>query len=100
MLCIRDSDPSLFSYPGPNPQSIETSILMMADAVEAASRSLREYTPEAITELVNRIIDTQIAEGLHSESPISFRDVATIKETFIQRLRTIYHSRVAYPDKK
>ena len=93
-------DPSLFSYPGPNPQSIETSILMMADAVEAASRSLREYTPEAITELVNRIIDTQIAEGLHSESPISFRDVATIKETFIQRLRTIYHSRVAYPDKK
>lgn len=93
-------DPSLFTYPGPNPQSIETSILMMADAVEAASRSLREYTPEAISELVNRIIDTQIAEGLHSESPISFRDVATIKETFIQRLRTIYHSRVAYPDKK
>ncbi len=93
-------DPALFSYPGPNPQSIETSILMMADAVEAASRSLREYTPEAISELVNRIIDTQIAEGLHSESPISFRDVSTIKETFIQRLRTIYHSRVAYPDKK
>lgn len=93
-------DPALFTYPGPNPQSIETSILMMADAVEAASRSLKEYTPEAITDLVNRIIDTQIAEGLHNESPLAFRDVATIKNTFIQRLRTIYHSRVAYPDKK
>lgn len=93
-------DPELFTYPGPNPQSIETSILMMADAVEAASRSLKEYTPEAISELVNRIIDTQIAEGLHNESPLPFRDVAIIKDTFIQRLRTIYHSRVAYPDKK
>lgn len=93
-------DPALFTYPGPNPQSIETSILMMADAVEAASRSLKEYTPEAIADLVNRIIDTQIAEGLHNESPLSFRDVDVIKNTFIQRLRTIYHSRVAYPDKK
>lgn len=93
-------DPAMFTYPGPNPQSVETSILMMADAVEAASRSLKEYTPEAIAQLVNRIIDTQIEEGLHSESPLSFRDVAVIKETFIQRLRTIYHSRVAYPDKK
>lgn len=93
-------DPELFTYPGPNPQSVETSILMMADAVEAASRSLKEYTPEAISGLVNRIIDTQIAEGLHNESPMSFRDVAIIKDTFIQRLRTIYHSRVAYPDKK
>lgn len=93
-------DPALFTYPGPNPQSIETSILMMADAVEAASRSLKEYTPEAISDLVNRIIDTQIAEGLHNESPLSFRDVDVIKNTFIQRLRTIYHSRVAYPDKK
>ncbi len=93
-------DPELFTYPGPNPRSVETSILMMADAVEAASRSLKEYTPEAIAQLVDRIIDTQIAEGLHSESPLSFRDVAVIKDTFIQRLRTIYHSRVAYPDKK
>lgn len=93
-------DPALFTYPGPNPQSLETSILMMADAVEAASRSLKEYTPESISQLVNKIIDMQIAEGLHSESPLSFRDVAVIKDTFIQRLRTIYHSRVAYPDKK
>lgn len=90
-------DPAPFTYPGPNPRSVETSILMMADAVEAASRSLKDYSPEAIAELVNRIIDTQIAEGLHSESPLPFRDVQIIKDTFIQRLRTIYHSRVAYP---
>lgn len=89
----------MFAYPGPNPQSVETSILMMADAVEAASRSLKEYTPEAIADLVNRIIDSQIAEGLHAESPLPFRDVAIIKDAFIQRLRTIYHSRVAYPPK-
>lgn len=70
---------------------------MMADAVEAASRSLKEYTPEAITALVNRIIDSQIADGLHNDSPISFRDVKTIKDAFISRLRTMYHARVSYP---
>ncbi len=94
----KDVDPAPFTYPGPNPQSRETSVLMMADSVEAASRSLKEYTPEAITALVNKIIDTQIAEGLHNDSPLSFRDVQTIKQSFINRLRTIYHSRVAYPE--
>lgn len=71
----EEVDPAPFTYPGPNPQSKETSLLMMADAVEAASRSLKEHTPEAISGLVNKIIDGQIAEGLHNESPISFRDV-------------------------
>lgn len=93
-------DPTPFTYPGPNPRSIESSILMMADAVEAASRSLTSYSPEAITGLVNKIIDTQVAEGLHADSPLAFRDVKTIKESFIQRLLTIYHSRIAYPEKK
>ncbi len=93
-------DKTPFSYPGPNPTSKETSILMMADAVEASSRSLKDYSPEAIQNLVNRIIDTQIAEGLHNDSPISFRDVQEIKDVFVQRLRTMYHSRIAYPDLK
>ncbi len=93
-------DASLFTYPGPNPQSRETSLLMMADAVEAASRSLKEHTPEAISELVNRIIDSQIADGLHNESPISFRDVQIIKDAFTARLRTMYHARVSYPELK
>lgn len=91
-------DPTPFTYPGPNPRSRETSVLMMADAVEAASRSLQEHTPESITALVNKIIDGQIADGLFDESPISFRDIPVIKETFIKRLKTIYHSRITYPD--
>ena len=91
-------DPTPFSYPGPNPQSRETAVLMMADAVEAASRSLREHTPQAIADLVNKIIDGQIADGMFDESPIEFRDIPVIKEAFIKRLKTIYHSRIVYPD--
>lgn len=94
----QQPDESVFSYPGPNPQSVETSIVMMADSVEAASRSLKDYSTESITNLVNRIIDTQIAEGLHNESPISFRDIAEIKKIFISRLSTMYHSRISYPE--
>lgn len=93
----EDVDEALFTYPGPNPQTREASLLMMADTVEAASRSLREYTPEAISELVNRLIDAQIADGLHSESPLSFRDIKRIKETFASRLATMYHTRISYP---
>lgn len=91
-------DDTLFTYPGPNPQSKETSILMMADAVEAASRSLTTHTPETITALVNKIIDSQVADGLHDDSPLSFRDVKDIKEVFISRLRTMYHARISYPE--
>ncbi len=89
-----------FTYPGPDPQSRETSLLMMADAIEAASRSMTDHSPEAISALVNKIIDGQIAEGLHNQSPISFRDVNLIKDSFIQRLRTMYHSRISYPELK
>lgn len=91
-------DPAPFTYPGPNPRSRETSILMMADAVEAASRSLKEHTPKAITDLVNNIINGQIADGLHNDSPLSFHDISVIKDVFIRRLMTMYHSRIAYPD--
>lgn len=93
----EEVDKAPFSYPGPNPRSRETSVLMMADAVEAASRSLKEHTREAIAGLVDRIIDGQIADGLHNESALEYRDVAIIKEAFIKRLMTIYHSRIAYP---
>ncbi|MDE6206936.1 MAG: HDIG domain-containing protein [Muribaculaceae bacterium] len=90
-------DKAPFSYPGPNPHSRETSIMMMADCVEAASRSLSDHTREAIEGLVNKIIDGQIAEGLHNDSTLEFRDIKRIKEAFIKRLMTIYHSRIAYP---
>lgn len=90
-------NPVDFMYPGPNPQTIESSLIMMADAVEAASRSLSDHSQQALTELVNRIIDSQISEGLHNDSPISFRDISLIKQIFINRLGTMYHARIAYP---
>ncbi len=91
-------DETPYTYPGPNPNSKETSIMMMADAVEAASRSLKDHSIEAITALVNRIIDAQIEDGLHNDSPISFRDIKTIKDVFINRVGTMYHSRIIYPE--
>lgn len=90
-------DDALFTYPGPNPQTREASLLMMADSVEAASRSMTDHSPEAISALVNRIIDSQVDDGLHRESPLSFRDIQLAKDAFITRLRTMYHSRIAYP---
>lgn len=91
-------DKADFSYPGPNPQTVETSILMMADAVEAASRSLTDYSPQSIDKLVENIINGQIADGMYKDSPISFHDVEVIKKVFKQRLATIYHTRVRYPE--
>ena len=70
---------------------------MMADAVEAASRSLQDHSADSISKLVNKIVDTQVEEGLHNESPISFRDITEIKRSFEQSLRTMYHSRISYP---
>lgn len=90
----------LFSYPGPNPFTKETAILMMADSVEAASRSLQEYTEENIQQLVNKIIDGQIADGLLKNAPLTYRDVEDIKEVFTEKLKTMYHTRVSYPDLK
>lgn len=91
-------DKSLYQYPGPNPHSKETTILMMADAVEAASRSLKDYSPAAINALVDKIIDSQMADGLYNDSLINFRDINVIKDTFKKRLATIYHSRIEYPE--
>lgn len=93
-------DKSKFMYPGPNPQSKETAILMMADSVEAASRSLKDYSTQALDSLVDRIIDGQVKDGMFKDSPISFKDVETIKQAFKKRLQTIYHGRVAYPELK
>ncbi|MDE5772877.1 MAG: HDIG domain-containing protein [Muribaculaceae bacterium] len=96
----RPVDRNKFMYPGPNPRSRETAILMMADCVEAASRSLQDFSPAAIDALVDKIIDGQVNDGMFRESPLSFRDVDEIKRTFKKRLATIYHSRVAYPELK
>ena len=93
-------DKAKFTYPGPNPFTREQAILMMSDAVEASSRSLKEYTTEAITELVNRIIDGQVADGAFVNCPITFRDISEAKQTFIDSLQVIYHTRISYPEIK
>ncbi|MBR4312509.1 MAG: HDIG domain-containing protein, partial [Bacteroidaceae bacterium] len=96
----EEVDEKLFTYPGPNPHSMETAILMMADSVEAASRSLPEYTEENIANLVDRIIDSQVAEGYFRQCPITFKDISDIKSVFKEKLRTIYHTRITYPELK
>ena len=93
-------DELLFTYPGPNPFTKEQAILMMADTVEAASRSLPDYTEKTIRDLVNRLIDAQLAEGYFKECPITFRDIAYAKTVLIEKLKTIYHTRLSYPELK
>jgi putative nucleotidyltransferase with HDIG domain len=96
----EEVDESLFTYPGPNPFTREQAILMMADTVEAASRSLPEYTPESISNLVNRLIDGQVNEGYFTDCPITFRDISVAKQVLIDRLKAIYHTRISYPELK
>lgn len=93
----QEVDESLFTYPGPEPHSMEMAILMMADAVEAASRSLPEYTEESIANLVDRIVDGQVAEGHFNHCPITFKDITDIKAVFKEKLRTVHHTRISYP---
>jgi putative nucleotidyltransferase with HDIG domain len=90
----------IFTYPGPNPFSKETALLMMADSVEAASRSLTEYTDESIKKLIEKIIDGKINEGLLKDAPLTFKDIEDIKTEFQERLKIIYHTRISYPDLK
>lgn len=96
----EEIDKAPFTYPGPNPFTREQAILMMADTVEAASRSLNEYTEESISQLVNRLIDSQVSEGFFRDCPITFRDVAQAKAVLIERLKSIYHTRISYPELK
>ena len=85
-------DDKFFTYPGPNPSTMEQAILMMADSVEAASRS------QSVSTLVNRIIDGQVQDGLFNRCPITFEDIAVAKEVLIRKLITIYHTRISYPE--
>ena len=96
----EEIDLEKFSYPGPNPFTKEQAILMMADAVEAASRSLPEYTEESISNLIEKIVDGQVAEGYFKECPITFKDIAMVKALFKEKLKTVYHTRITYPELK
>lgn len=96
----EDVDITPFQYPGENPFTREQAILMMADSVEAASRSLPEYTEESISALVNKVIDSQVEDGFYKECPITFLDIAQAKSVLIERLKSIYHTRIQYPELK
>ncbi|MDP6908884.1 MAG: HDIG domain-containing protein, partial [Flavobacteriales bacterium] len=90
-------DKDHFSYPGPKPFTKEMAILMMADSVEAASRSLKEYTTESVSNLVDSIIDHQFNEGQFESASITLRDIAEVRSIFKKKLLNIYHVRMEYP---
>ena len=98
LSALNPSLESLFRYPGPKPQTLEQAILMMADAVEAASRSLPEYTEESINQMVEKIIGAQVSDGSFNECAITFREIKEAKEVLCARLRTVYHTRIQYPE--
>jgi len=94
----EEVDISEFTYPGPKPTSKEQAILMMADSVEAASRTLKAYTPDTISDLVEGIVARQANESQFSEADLTYADISAAKEIFKNRLSNIYHSRIEYPE--
>ncbi|MCD7962006.1 MAG: HDIG domain-containing protein [Rikenellaceae bacterium] len=89
-----------YRYPGPKPISKEVSICMIADAVEAASHSLTEYTNETIDQLVDKVVEIKINDKELSQSLLSFNDISKIKEILKNKLESIYHTRIAYPERE
>lgn len=96
----KTPDDKLFTYPGPRPSTKETCILMMADAVEARSRSLQQYTPDSISEMVEQMISAQMADGQFSDSPLTLRDIEEIKQVFKEKITAMNHHRISYPEVK
>lgn len=92
-----DVDEAAFRYPGPSPFSRETAVVMMADSVEATSRSLKEFSAEKIDRLVEDIINGQIADNQFVNADITFKDITAIKKVFKKMLMNIHHVRVEYP---
>lgn len=93
----EDVNPEDFMYKGENPHTVEQAILMMTDAVEAAARSMAEYSEESIGQLVDKMIDGQVADGFFQRCPITFQDIYMAKEVLKKKLKAIYHTRVTYP---
>ncbi len=96
----EDIDISKFSYPGPIPMSKETVVVMMADSIEAASRSLKKVSEKNLIELIDNIINYQLKEGQYEDADVTFKDISTIKEIFLSKLKNIYHARIEYPKLK
>ena len=87
-----------FRYPGPKPQTKETAIVMIADTVESASRTLKEYSQEELETLINKLIVSKLNDGQLSETPLTFHDLKIIAETFEKSLRAAHHQRIKYHD--
>lgn len=93
----EEVDDKIYTYPGPEPFSKETAVLMMADTVEAASRSLKKPDEEAIDNLVEGVVNKQIESHQFDNADVTFRDVRKIKSVFKKKLMNIYHLRIEYP---
>lgn len=96
----EEVDESLFTYGGPKPRTKEEGILMIADILEAKSRSVKDYSIETLTHIVNSTIDEIIADGELDDTPLTFRDITEIRKVLIARLKAIYHPRISYPKAK
>ncbi|MBE6339406.1 MAG: HDIG domain-containing protein [Bacteroidales bacterium] len=94
----QEPDPRLFTYTGHTPTTKEEAIVMMADAVEASSKSLTEYTDESIDALVDKIIDGQIEQKQYNDAPITFKDISKAKSVMKEKLKSVYHTRIRYPE--
>lgn len=92
-----EHDPEAFCYPGPRPQSRETAILMLADSVESAARVMPDPSPDAIRELVDRIVQGKMDAGQLDDTPLTLRELTRIKEQFANVLTGMYHQRIDYP---
>jgi putative nucleotidyltransferase with HDIG domain len=90
-------DAAEYSYPGPKPSTKEAAIIMMADAIEARSRSLKEMTPQSISDMVDDMINMQMQDGQLAETPLSFKDLEDVRVVFKQKLLEINHHRIIYP---
>lgn len=93
---VRETD---FRYDGPIPQSRETAVVMLADTVEAAARTMEDHAPSRIEDLVNRLIEAKIEDGQLDDAPLTFKDIASIKRSFINTLTRMFHQRTRYPDR-
>jgi len=97
---LTDVNPELYLYPGPNPQSRETGILMLADVVEAATRTIEIDNNEELSSVVDNLIRKRIAEGAFEECPLTMKEIGQIRKSFVQVLAGIHHQRIKYPDQE
>jgi membrane-associated HD superfamily phosphohydrolase len=96
----QEIDVSKFTYPGPVPSTRETAVVMLADSIEAASRSLKDINAESLSDLIDKIFKSKIKDGQLDYAPLTFQDITLLQQIFLEKLLTIYHVRMEYPEEK